>query len=58
MDVTLARVHEVGTIQGGMVNIGVILALYLHQLPKQVEQGGYAAKVQQLSLLLAELMKK
>lgn len=40
MDAMLARVHEVGAIQGQLVNIGVILALYLHQLAKQVEQGG------------------
>ncbi len=60
MNAMLARMHGAVAIQGQLVNTGAILALYQRQLVKWLEKGGsdLAAEVQQVSLLLAKLMKE
>ncbi len=51
MDAMLTRMHGAVAIQGQLVNMWAILALYQRQLAKQLEEGGsdLAAEVQQVS---------
>ncbi len=62
MDAMLARMHGAVAIQGQLVKTGAILALCQRQekQTEQLEEGGsnLAAEVQQVSLLLAKLMKE